>query len=841
MPGFPEIGLKAILDKAGWTKPLNDVLRDAQKLDKTFESVSKGVSGSGKNIGKSFDDLAASFLRGHEALGVTQQQMSLALQSMGWMEKELKKIGATGIDVDKFWESIQGGKSAADALAASAQGVTEKIDILGFSISKTALAAAAGAAAFALLFKIAVQGAKDYQELGNAVRLMRLEIGGTTNEAAAWIRVTERAGVSTASFATVMGMLEKNLVDTELRLAEGLESSTQFTRAMETIGVSAYDASGNMKDAGDIMEELAVRFSEIGPGVEASGLAMALFGRSGKQILPLLFEIAEGLRKAKEDTVTLGTAMSSLDEDMTSQARIVDTDLKSAWKGFSLLIGREVTPGFTDLKRGAIQALNSIRQMVIGVLALNHAMTTVGVFSKDFNKVLYDEFGRLAGLGTEASRAAEELKIAQDKAAGAAVLQERKLGLLNDRLKESQQELDDLADTYNDRRADLVLNFGEVGEFGGRRWDDILLKRERERQDQQTATFRRDRDLWLSHQEKLDDIYRKDARRKLDIEKEQNDKIEDFNRDAQRRREELEIDHFRKLRDIQQGYLDTVGEAARRNDAVAVVRAMRERARNIRDEGTRYKDEQDDLKRNLDEKLKQIEEEAAKQRQELQDTLQEQLDDAQLAYDRQLISQQKALADQREDRALSYRREEEDFNRTKQRQFDDLEAWYKKEKDTLENHMAEMTAAAVAQIGLAAAPIAAAGVNAMATIFEAAATEIQRQQEWLMRHSYLGGQTVPAPPSSIGLSPLEQWKQRHKYLRAEGGMDIVSGPTTMGFGEAGSEAILSIPLRGQVTHSHQFSPLSVGFEGLPAGMDTGQMENMMYRVMAGLFKQVGIG
>lgn len=71
-------------------------------------------------------------------------------------------------------------------------------------------------------------------------------------------------------------------------------------------------------------------------------------------------------------------------------------------------------------------------------------------------------------------------------------------------------------------------------------------------------------------------------------------------------------------------------------------------------------------------------------------------------------------------------------------------------------------------------------------------------------------------------------------------MDIVSGPTSFTFGEGGSpEAILSVPLRGQVTHSHQFSPLKVGLEGVPAGTNPQQMQSMMWQMMVDMIKQVG--
>jgi len=843
---FPEIGLKAKLDLTSWTAPVRKVLREAKSIDKLFKDMSKGVQSSGGKMAKTMLELfeSSKFLADMKRQLPIEafKELSTVIDSI-WKDQGKKPIDVGIFDAGAYKDM----ESAFVAATGGAKALSNNIDILGFSVSKTALAVAGTTAVFSAMFKVISQGVEDYAELGNELRLLQYQIGGTTAEAGAWIRIAERSGVSIRSFESATGRLQRSLVDTELRLAEGKDASTAFTRALNTLKVETTDlATGELRNTSDILEEIAVKITALGPGEGATGLTEAIFGRGGRQMLPLLHEIAGGLEEAKKETLELGTAMSKQDKVMADLKRRAGVDLKAAFKGISVTIGRFFTPAViwaTERLTTLTIAARQFGQVAGATLfgAIDKILGAEGSLGSRI-KFFYDE---LAGVGSETANALEAAGVAQDDFSNSAVINAEKLDALNDRMDETRRELDELADTFNERRADLVLQFGEPGEFGGRRWEEILIRRERDREDRQIATFRRDRDMWLSHQDRLADIYRRNARRQEDSEKEQEDKLEDFRRDARRKREDLETDHIRRMRDIRQDYFDTIGEAARRNDAVAVARAMRERAREERDERTRYKDEQDDLKKNLDEKMQQIKEQIEEQRQELRDSLADQLEDAQINYDRQLEAQQRALRDQREDRKRAYRREEEDFNRAKQQQFSDLEAWHRKEKDAIMEHMVEIAQQANKELQAGIVALIETSNNGIMTLYEGAVETASQAAQQITQNAARWSGVDPSGTSytgSTGLTPWEQWKRRHSYFRAEGGMDIVSSPTNFTFGEGGgAEAILSVPLRGQVTHSHQFSPLSVGFEGLPAGMNTQQMEGMMYKLMAGLFEQAGIG
>lgn len=85
--------------------------------------------------------------------------------------------------------------------------------------------------------------------------------------------------------------------DSIVKLAKSMVQSTDASsaqaRALASIGLSATDASGKLKDSGEFMVELAGRLNEFSDGTGKTALALELLGKSGAQVLPFLKDLAE--------------------------------------------------------------------------------------------------------------------------------------------------------------------------------------------------------------------------------------------------------------------------------------------------------------------------------------------------------------------------------------------------------------------------------------------------------------------------------------------------------------------------------------------------------------------
>jgi hypothetical protein len=461
-----------------------------------------------------------------------------------------------------------------------------------------------------------------------------------------------------------------------------------------------------------------------------------------------------------------------------------------------------------------------------------------------------------------------------------------------DRSLQNVYRMDDLRRALNDRLDDIEADFAK-------RWDDIFVKRAREAWERAQREIWQDADLGRRRDQSRADAIRDAADREREIQRDARKRSEDAERDAREKREKLERDHLRRLRDIRQQFLDTALEAARDNDAVAVAQAMRRRARELRDEQERYQDEQRDLAEDLKRKREAIQrdrqERESDHRQELARRLQrieenhqrqvaelerqrereriiraqqeqwelddlnkakaEQLAAAQEWYDKQIEEMKRQQAREEKLRQIQYERQEIDFVKNWQRRIEDAREWYARERDELAEHL-DMTGQMLERAyedwiraaGEAVSKMTQALLNDIQR-WQHALTEAQRQAARIsrpptpaptQRQPGGGGTRAVRGPDGVWRVPGAPIFGRGPGM-ADGGVVQASSPTTVTMGEAGPETAVFMPGRpGSLNVNHSFGRLGVDFEGVPGGMNTQQVQAIVYSVMTQLAKGIQI-
>ena len=89
----------------------------------------------------------------------------------------------------------------------------------------------------------------------------------------------------------------KALVKLSKGLVEAKNGQGQAGEALKSMGISATDASGKLKDTDQIMLEISDRFKAMPNGAEKTALALQLFGRSGADLIPMLNMGGEAIGK----------------------------------------------------------------------------------------------------------------------------------------------------------------------------------------------------------------------------------------------------------------------------------------------------------------------------------------------------------------------------------------------------------------------------------------------------------------------------------------------------------------------------------------------------------------
>lgn len=106
------------------------------------------------------------------------------------------------------------------------------------------------------------------------------------------------------------GQAVQSMERLELAMEGGGKRTAQSAAAFKALGISTTDASGKTKGLEEIMDEIADRFKEAPDGPAKTAAAMALMGRAGVEMIPMLNRGAEGLRELRGEAKDAGYEMS---------------------------------------------------------------------------------------------------------------------------------------------------------------------------------------------------------------------------------------------------------------------------------------------------------------------------------------------------------------------------------------------------------------------------------------------------------------------------------------------------------------------------------------------------
>ena len=197
---------------------------------------------------------------------------------------------------------------------------------------KTQLAAAGTA-----LFAIAKSTANYADELVD----MGQRLGTSVEETARLRHAAQLADTNLQGLSSTMGFLAKNMLSAS-------QGNQEAQRAFAQLGVTVTTTSGNLKGTTDILLELSDRFRIMPEGPEKLGLAMAVMGKSAKEVLPLL---NSNMREAFKETRELGLEMGERAAKAATEFNDQLDKLKGAAQGVGNSIGEVLVPQFTSLTK----------------------------------------------------------------------------------------------------------------------------------------------------------------------------------------------------------------------------------------------------------------------------------------------------------------------------------------------------------------------------------------------------------------------------------------------------------------------------------------------------------
>ncbi len=134
----------------------------------------------------------------------------------------------------------------------------------------------------------------------------------------------DQSGSSMEGLSFGLGRLAKLASDAK-------KGGGEAAKTFHDLGVKFQEADGSLRPAEDLLGDIADHIKSLPDGTEKTALAMRVFGRSGKDLIPLLNEGGDGIGKLRQEFIDLGgeitgetaDALESFGDNMSTAGKLL--------------------------------------------------------------------------------------------------------------------------------------------------------------------------------------------------------------------------------------------------------------------------------------------------------------------------------------------------------------------------------------------------------------------------------------------------------------------------------------------------------------------------------------
>jgi hypothetical protein len=234
---------------------------------------------------------------------------------------------------------------------------------LGTAIAGGAIAVATGLTAM-------VKGAIDSAD---AMRDLSIRTGVSTETLSAFGYAASQTGTDVDVLAKGMKVLAKNVADS-------LNPTSEQSKVFKALGIEVTDASGKLRDIGDLIPEIADRFKAMEDGTTKAALAQALFGKAGVELTEFLNQGSVGLAEFTDKARDLGLVLDTETAKAADDFNDTLGDLKAVTQGYALALAKELLPDLQELAgsfRDTATEGNKVKEMAEGTAQFLRGLATV--------------------------------------------------------------------------------------------------------------------------------------------------------------------------------------------------------------------------------------------------------------------------------------------------------------------------------------------------------------------------------------------------------------------------------------------------------------------------------
>jgi hypothetical protein len=232
--------------------------------------------------------------------------------------------------------------------SAGVKTVQSQLGTLGKGLKAFAIGAA-GALSLSTIGGALKSAANRMDDLGKAAQ----KIGIPVAELSKLEYAAKLADVSLDQLAGSVGKFSKGLAEMQ---SSGKGSVAE---ALQALNIAAVDAQGKLRPTSDIMADIAAKFAVMQDGAGKTAIAMALFGRSGAELIPLLNGGREAIAAAGDELERFGGVVSEQTAVAAENFNDNLTRLQTAGEALTMQVMEALLPSLVDLTNRFVELVKS--------------------------------------------------------------------------------------------------------------------------------------------------------------------------------------------------------------------------------------------------------------------------------------------------------------------------------------------------------------------------------------------------------------------------------------------------------------------------------------------------
>lgn len=236
---------------------------------------------------------------------------------------------------------------AKDMYSSELASMQKKFKTAGIAIAGSLTAIAAG------MFAIAKQTAA----AGDVFQKMAIRTGVSTQALSEFAHVAELSG-------TNIQEVEKSLIRMQKVAYDASNGLTSAKDTFTALGISATDVNGNLKDSGQLFEEVLDGLRGIENQAQRSAVAQEVFGKSGTKLLTIVNESADSVKRLREEARQLGITFDQKAADDAARFNDELDRFNKSIKGLSMELGKVLLPVISDLADRYVKFIKGARGLL---------------------------------------------------------------------------------------------------------------------------------------------------------------------------------------------------------------------------------------------------------------------------------------------------------------------------------------------------------------------------------------------------------------------------------------------------------------------------------------------